>query len=77
MTTAEKDTYAKPLLSSTLDNKVEKLPSITMHNVDVEMEKDCWLNMGEEQAIQTIGKSSTDEYLNCSSVNVAHFNPED
>ena len=53
------------------------------------MEKDCWINQiadekdGEnseegddtiESAFQIIGKSSTDEYLNCSSVNLKDFN---
>ena len=62
------------------EHKEDKMPTIILHNADVNFAKDCWLEQGhndEIEAIQTIAKSSTDEYLNVSSIDLSHFDPSD
>lgn len=49
-----------------------------MTNLDRNMPKDCWVNeSGEEGCIQSIGKSDSDEYLNCNSLDLKGFDPDD
>lgn len=81
MITQKGESTAKPL--SPADVKGEKLPHITLEHADRDFQKDCWINNigsteeGKEgkQCIQTICKSTTDEYLNCSSVDCTGFDP--
>jgi hypothetical protein len=54
------------------------LPTIILQNADVNFAKDCWVEQGhngEIEAILTIAKSSTDEYLNVSSIDLSHYDP--
>jgi hypothetical protein len=52
------------------------MPHVELVKADVGFAKDCWINIKkineekEQVCIQTIAKSSTDEYLNCSSIDV-------
>jgi hypothetical protein len=49
------------------------MPQVELVKADVGFAKDCWINFNKETekyCIQTIAKSSTDEYLNCSSIDV-------
>lgn len=77
MITQKGESSAKPL--SPADEKSEKLPHINLEHADKDFLKDCWLNdlEGGKQCIQTICKSTTDEYLNCSSVDCTDFEPGD
>jgi hypothetical protein len=59
------------------------MPHVELVKADVGFAKDCWINIKkineekEQVCIQTIAKSSTDEYLNCSSIDVTKFDPID
>jgi hypothetical protein len=56
------------------------MPHVELVKADVGFAKDCWININKETGqvcIQTIAKSSTDEYLNCSSIDVTKFDPND
>jgi hypothetical protein len=69
-------TFAKPLPSPS-EEDVDKLPSLTMKDVDFRLANDCWVNeVGGECTLQSINKSSTDEYLNCSSMDCTGFDPD-
>jgi len=49
-----------------------------LFKADIGFAKDCWINSNKDEVcIQTIAKSSTDEYLNCSSIDVTYFRPDD
>jgi hypothetical protein len=69
LTTQKGDCSAKPLMSAT--EKLERMPEVELVRADVGFAKDCWINKNAETCIQTIAMSSTDEYLNCSSIDVS------
>ena len=74
LTTTKGETSAKPLTPA--GEASDKLPTIILHGADVDFTKDCWLEIGHDdeiEAIQTIAKSSTDEYLNVSSIDLTTF----
>jgi hypothetical protein len=51
--------------------KLERMPEVELVRADVGFAKDCWIKKNAEKCIQTIAMSSTDEYLNCSSIDVS------
>lgn len=74
LTTSKGETSAKPLTPA--GEASDKLPTIILHGADVDFTKDCWLEIGHNdqiEAIQTIAKSATDEYLNVSSIDLSTY----
>lgn len=74
LNTQKGDCSAKPLSAAKIQD--EKMPSVELLKADVGFAKDCWKTK-DNQRIQTIAKSSTDEYLNCSSIDISNFDPTD
>ena len=70
---------AKPL---NFDKDGDKMPVVTLKNASKELRKDVWVMEGNvdndtEVTVNTICKSSTDDFLQCETLNVSDYDPQD
>ena len=68
---------AKPL---NFDKDSDKMPVVTLKNASKELRKDVWVMEGNvdndtEVTVNTICKSSTDDFLQCETLNVSDYDP--